>query len=337
MIRRPPRWRTDALDPGRIVEAYRGGAMVWSGILDEPAPQADGWQITAHGTGVAGNDYRAVWSGTWGTGTPDQAVNNAIAAGLAWRNPGIGSPAGMWMGQQVDSGAQTVTDLLNLVCNKGGLTWGVTTAAFGNTLTVFPLPAAANRLLIAGGPVPRTVATGASTLRIRYQATPDTNKHPATYALTSVTDTVREAAQGRTEDYLDISSAGVYTAGQAQAVGAQVLKRFTRAAFTDAFTVRPGALLNMGGAPVDPGAFYVDGIGAMVIRVLLADLGYAGDIARGPVTALVGEYEWDDHACVAAITPFESLRHRWGDLLSVAAESAPVHRHKATHKHKKGR
>lgn len=337
-VRRTARWRTDALDPGRIVNAYRGGLLAWSGILDEPVPSDTGWNITAHGTGVAGQDYRAVWTGTWGTGTPDQVVNNAITAGLPWKNPGIGSPAGMWVGQQVDSASQTVTDMLNLICDKGGLTWEVTTTSFGNFLSVFPLPTAPNRLLVATGPVPRSVAAGATMVRIRYQTAKDNQAHaPATYALTSVTDSAREAQQGHTEDYMDLSSAGAQTAGQAQAVGSSVLQRFTRAAFTDPFQVTYGHLLSTGGTPVDPGCFYADGIGAMVCQLMLADLGYSGDIARGPMKFLVGEYQWDDSKCVATITPFESMRHNWSSLLSVAAQTAPHHRHRATHKHKKGR
>jgi hypothetical protein len=336
-VYRMPSWRTDALSPGRIVKAFRGGMLAWSGILDEPVPTAAGWTLSAHGTGVLGQDYRAVWTGTWGTSTPDQVISNAISAGLPWINPGIGSPAGMWMGQQTDSASQSVTDLLTLICNKGGLTWEVTTASYGNVLSVFPLPSAPNRLLVATGPVPRSVAAGATMIRIRYQNAGDSGKKPATYALTSVTDADRETEQGHTEDYMDLSSAGVQTSGQAQAVGSQVLKRFTRAAFTEQFPAVYGHLLNTGGVPVDPGCFYADGIGAMVCRLLLADLGYAGDIARGPVQFLVGEYEWNDATCVATITPFESLRHNWSSLLSVAAQTAPVHRHRATHKHKKGR
>lgn len=337
-VYKSPDWRTDAMDPGRILKAYRGGLLVWSGILDEPQPTTTGWNLSAHGMGVLGQDYRAVWTGTWGTSTPDQVVNNAIIAGLPWVNPGIGSPAGMWMGQQVDSASQTVTDMLNLICTKGGLTWEVTTQSGGNYLSVFALPTTPNRLLVAGGPVGRNVTAGATMIRIRYQTAADSSKHaPAAYALTSVEDTTRAAQQGHTEDYMDLSSAGAQTAGQAQAVGNAVLQRFTRAAFTDPFQVRYGHLLNMGGAAVDPGVFYSDGIGAMVCQLMLADLGYAGDIARGPMRFLVGQYQWDDSACIATITPFESINHNWPTLLSVAAQTEVHHRHHATHRHKKGR
>ena len=44
---KPPRWRDDALNPGRLLQAYRGGTVVWSGILDEPTPADDGCQRSA--------------------------------------------------------------------------------------------------------------------------------------------------------------------------------------------------------------------------------------------------------------------------------------------------
>jgi hypothetical protein len=332
---KPPRVRAEALNTGRTVLAYRGGSIVWSGILDEPSPSDTGWTITAHGDGTTGADYRAIWTGTWGTGTPDNVVNAAIARGLNWVNPGIGSPSGMWMGQQIDSGSQTVTDLLNLVCSKGGLTWQVTTTGRGNVLSVFALPTTANRILIATAPEAQTIASGADAIYLRYQSSAD-GAAKAVYGLTSVVNQARIDAQGRIEDYTDLSSAGVQTAGSAQGVGNQVLKRFTRAGFTAPFTLRYGQLTNMGGVPVDPGCFYQDGASVMLCRALLSDFAFSGEVAKGPVTFLVGHYEWDDAARVATVTPFESMRHDFASLLSAAIDRLPV-RAQPTHKKKKGR
>lgn len=332
---KPPRVRSEALNPGRIVRAYRGGSEVWNGILDEPGPADTGWAITAHGAGTLGADYRAVWTGTWGTGTPDNAVNAAIVRGLNWVSPGIGSPSGMWTGQQFDSGSQTITDMLNLVCSKGGLTWQVTTGPGGNVLTVFPLPTTANRILVATSPEPQTIASGADAIFIRYQSSAD-GAAKAAYGLTSVTSQARIDAHGRIEDYMDVSSAGVQTSGTAQAAGNQVLKRFTRAGFTSPFTAQYGELLNMGGTPVDPGVFYQDGSSVMVCRVLLSDFAFSGEVARGPVTLLVSAYQWDDQARTATITPFDSMRHDFASLMQAAVDRIPV-RTQPTHKRKKGK
>jgi hypothetical protein len=54
---REPSFRHPAMQPGRLVRAYRGTSTVWKGKLDEPQPsRTGGWSITAHGTGAAGAD-----------------------------------------------------------------------------------------------------------------------------------------------------------------------------------------------------------------------------------------------------------------------------------------
>lgn len=335
----PPRKRTEALNPGRLVKAYRGGSVVWRGVLDEPTPSDAGWQITAHGSGTLGADYLAIWTGSWGTGVFNNAVDAAISRGLPWiRTTNIGSVSGLWTGQQVDSGGQTITDLLNLGATKGGLTWQVTTQGDHDYLTVFALPTTPNRILTVTAPVGQSIASGPDALYLRYQSSADSASasSPAVYSLTSVTQDAVIAAQGRREDYADLSSSGTMTAAAAQGVGSSILKRFTRAGFTDAFTIGYGQLANMGGTPVDPGVFYQDGASVMVCRALLSDFAFAGEVTRGPVQFLVGSYQWDDGAMQAQLTPFDSIRHNFSSLVQAGIDSIPV-RVAATHKKKKGR
>ena len=332
----PPRKRSEALSAGRLVRAYRGGSVCWEGILDEPSPSRGSWAVTAHGQGGAGADYVARWTGSWAGTVADTCVNNAISDGLAWVNPGIGSPAGLWLGQAVDSGAQSITDLLNLITSKGGLTWSVVTGPSGNVLSVYPLPTVPNRILISADPIAQSIAAGPDKIYIRYQATADSGSTPATYGLTSVAQQAVIDAQGMRQDYMDLSSAGVRSAASAQVVGSQVLKKFTRAGFTDAFTARYGQLTSMGGTPVDPGVFWADGITAMMIQVLLADFAFAGEVTRGPVQFMVSGYEWDDAAMTAQITPAGSIRHDFASLMSVAVDQATP-RTQPVQKKKKGR
>ena len=236
----------------------------------------------------------------------------------------------------MDSGAQDITSLLNLITSKGGLTWSVVTGPGGNVLSVYQLPTTPNRILIATAPVAQSIADGADKIYIRYQATADTTKVPATYGLTSVQQQSLIDAQGMRQDYMDLSSAGVISAGAAQATGNQVLKKFTRAGFTDAFSARYGQLTNMGGTPVDPGVFWADGITAMVLRVLLADFAFAGEVIRGPVQLMVGAYEWDDAALAATLTPAESSRRDFASLMSAAVDQETA-RTQPVAKKKKGR
>src|ERR1700679_3220674 len=57
--------RTEAMNPGRIVQAFRGGGLIWEGILQEPQPTTSGWTITAVGAGNYGTNYVAYYPNTW--------------------------------------------------------------------------------------------------------------------------------------------------------------------------------------------------------------------------------------------------------------------------------
>jgi hypothetical protein len=313
-------YRDAAMNPGRAVSIVRGAHQVWHGKLDEPkyAP-GQGWTLTATGTGNAGTDYTAQYTSTWPTSIPDQPVNNAISRGLPWVNAGIGAPAGMWLGQAVDSAAQTITDLLNLVCTRGGLTWYVSSQPGGLPgcdLTVFPLPAMVSRLLVCNSPVPRSLGGDINTIWIRYQSAADnaTTGAVAAYAVTSVTNAASIAAHGPMETYLDLSSAGVLTATAAQAVGSNVLAIYVRASFGGPFTVQPGQLLNTGGQPVDLGCEQA----GTVCKLILSDYGYGGEVsAANPVTFTTGAYTYNDQAQTATITPYAALDTSLSGLLSM--------------------
>jgi hypothetical protein len=314
----PAQYRNAAMNPGGNVSIHRGGHVVWTGKLDEPVPTSAGWTMSAIGTGNLGTDYLAIYTGSWGTGTPDNAVNAAITRGLPWANPGIGTPSGMWVGQEIDSGAQTITALLNLVCTRGGLTWYVNSQPGGlpgADLTVFTLPSTVNRLLISSTPVPRTLGGDINTIYIRYEVTADnaTSGATATYATTSVQNAASVAAHGVIEVFIDLSDVGVQTATAAQAVGNHVLALYQRASFAGPFTVSPGQLTTTGGQAVDLGT---DQAGT-VCKLMLTDYGYGAEVVPGPISFLVGAYSYDDQSQTAQITPFQALDQSLTGLLSM--------------------
>ena len=123
----------------------------------------------------------------WSTWNADDPVNQAISGDCAGYNPGIGCAAGIYLAQQVDSGAQTVTAFLNLLCSGGALSWMVIPPGASGIpalpwqLQVFGLPAdvygelqyPVGRILISHTPVPRTVNADINTLIMRYQASSD--------------------------------------------------------------------------------------------------------------------------------------------------------------------
>lgn len=320
-LQREARFRTDALNPGRIVQIYRGASMIWEGKLDEPTPGDSGWTITAHGSGTYGTDFLAVYSGAWNT-NPDSSINAAISRGMRWVNRGIGSPSGIWLGQAVDSGAQTITDLLNLNCSQGGLTWYVETRPSGNYIKVISLPTTVTNLLVAAGPVARTLGGDVNTIYLRYQTSNDAILTPSVFSTTSVTEQKSINLHGPMEAYLDLSSANVLSAGAAQTVGNLVLQRYQRASFAGPFPAGPGRLLTTGGAVVDLGMGMPQA--PMVCRLILTDFGYGGEITPAPIQFLVGGYSYDDDAQTATITPFQYLRTSFSSLISAIGQAEPA-------------
>jgi hypothetical protein len=314
--------RTPAIDPGRIVQLYQGAGVIWEGVLSEPAPtDTAGWTLTAVGAGNYGTNFAATYPGTWPTGLPDSAINAAITRGLRWVNPGVGTPTGIWLGQEVDSGAQTVTDLLNLNCTYGGLTWSVTVTPAGNILSVFTLPTTVNRLLLVRQPAPRTLGGDINVVWLRYESTADdaTSGAAAVYSTTSATVPASIALHGEREAYLDLSSAGVMTTAAAQAVGNALLQRYQRASFAGPFAAGPGDLMTTGGQPTDLGHNHV----GAVAQLVLTDYAYGGEVVLGPVTFLIGSYAYDDDTQTATVTPFQYLDTSFSSLLSVASTMLP--------------
>lgn len=322
--------RTNAMDPGRIVQIIRGGSLCWDGKLLEPIPSSAGWQISAIGSGNAGTDFDAHYTSTWPGSQPDQPINNAISRGLRWVNPGLNSgpySGQYWLSAPVDSSAQTITDLLNLLCTNGGLTWYVTTGpipgqASPNTLSLFPLPVTPTRRLVSNTPVPRTLGGDVNTVWLRYEVSADntTTGAAAVYADVAATNAASVALHGPMEIYADLSSAGVMSSGSAQAIGNAVLQRYQRASFAGPFTVQPGQLLTLGGTPVDLGAEQAGG----VCQLILTDFAYGGELSPAPISFLVGGYEYDDDTQAATITPFQSLSTNFSSLLSAAVTMLPA-------------
>ena len=309
LLQVPATLRTEALNPGRYVRVCRGASDCWTGKLSEPAPSATGWTVSATGLGTMGADFSAIYS-TW---DQNDALNQAIARGLPWVNPGV-SASGVWLGQKPDSGSITITDYLNQICTYGGLTWSV---GRGGVLSVYPLPTTVTRLLVCTTPVTRTISADVNVLNLRYQTSGDTAT-AATYALTQASLPESIAVHGVMENYADLSSAGTLTTELAQSIGAYVLSRYNRANFAGPFTVSAGQYLTTGGTPVDLGCEQA----GEVAQLMLTDYGYGGEVTAAPVTFIVGAYSYDDVAQTATVTPFQAVDSTIAGLLTTVMSAA---------------
>lgn len=159
VLQTEPNYRTDAINPGRIVTAHRGGSCIWEGILTEPVPQNTGWQLTANGAGTYGANFGAWWelddTTTW---SADGPVNFAISRGLRWTNPGLNNP-GAYLGPVQNPGSLTITDFLNLLCTGGALSWQLVQPPSASSfppgpwvIDLFPLPTGSDGNPIASAP-----------------------------------------------------------------------------------------------------------------------------------------------------------------------------------------
>lgn len=167
-----PDFRTDAMNPGRLVTVHRGGSCIWEGTLTEPVPSPTGWTLTANGCGTFGTNFGAWWQSGAGASagssgwTSDAPVDFAIARGLRWINRGIGNHPGIYLGPTQDPGSLTVTDFMNLLCTGGSLTWEVQPPASASSfppgpweLKLYTLPQDFSGNPLAQGPAHR-VTTG---------------------------------------------------------------------------------------------------------------------------------------------------------------------------------
>lgn len=160
-----PNFRTDALNPGRIVTAHRGGSCIWEGQLTEPQPAATGWTLTANGNSTYGTNFGAWYQADLGPVKnsngwfPDGPIDLAIARGLRWMNRGIGRPAGIYTGPLQNPGSLTVTDFLNLLCTGGSLVWELVPPASASSwppgpweLAIYDLPTDQSGNPLVSGP-----------------------------------------------------------------------------------------------------------------------------------------------------------------------------------------
>lgn len=285
----------------------KGLSIQWEGALDKPVPSDAGWALTARGAGTWGTQYDAVWT-SW---TAANILTAAIGRGLRWVQ---GSVGGGYLGQISDSGSLTVTDFLNQYTSPGSLTWRVHRTTAGLQVDVIPVPATVTRILVTNVAAVRTLAGYVNALNIRYQATADKGGAAATYGMTSVTQPASIAAHGRTENYWDLSSAGVMSAGTAQGYGNAALAKYTAASWAAAFQVSPGQYLNAGGAPVDLACEKA----GEVVRVILADGPYGGEYNPAPpVIFPVGQIAYNAIGGTAQITPFQAWTDNFATLLTL--------------------
>lgn len=309
----PSNLRHEALDPGRRVQVYRGASIQWEGIMNEPTPADNGWQLQADGAGAWGNNYRATYS-SWNATDP---LNGAISRGLDWL---VGSTAGAYLGTAQPNGSMSITDFMNLLTTPQSNTWRLQRIWAGLQVNVMNIPSAVTRLLITTLPAARTLAGYVNVLVIRYQATADKGATPGTYATVTATLPDSIARHGRLESFWDLSDAGVLTSAAALALGNSALAKYQASSYLGPYTVSRGQYLTIGGVPVDLACEHA----GEVVQLILADGPTGGEIYPGPHLFQVGKVNYLAANDTLEVTPFQTWRHDISSIMTKLAPKAPA-------------
>lgn len=199
------------------------------------------------------------------------------------------------------------------------MTWEITRRQ--HKLRIFDHPTVPTRLLVVPDPPGRTLAGYYNTLYLRHQVTADGGAAgAATYANVHIHKTEAIRRFGSLEGYGDWSQAGVVSDATAEGWARGVLAAYTAASYTTAFAVTPGQVLTLGGTPVDLGTEKA----GEVYKVMHAGGGWTGEPPQTQqVTFLGGEYQWDDIAQAASITPHQIAAASFSSLLQMMQPAPP--------------
>lgn len=350
-----PQKRPVALNPGRVIQAFRGASCIWEGVMQEPQPTATGWDCTVNGSGTYGDNFGSVYD-TWNA---DDPLYQAIARGLRWNNDGIGKPAGIYLQTPQDTGSMMITDFLNQLCTGGALyysieppdgarvpagPWTIRLRPFPNDLDGNPLSAGIStpeqwsvtewqridlkaklpRLppdlyVVNTNPVPRTLGTDYNTLLIKYQVSADS----------SATSTVTAAAAVTTMVIVD-NPASVALHGRIEyyldltSAGTMTLAQvneigqqiLTKYARANFST----AFTVQPGQLLNNGGVPVDlgcNWAGKVCSVQVMTQAFGGEITYGTVSFLIADYEYDDTSQSATLTPFQSQYSDISNILNL--------------------
>lgn len=230
-----------ALRRGKTVDIKAGAETLWSGILSEPDADDD-WSFTARGFSSLGRvDYLCLDSGGNTTSTPDTAIDQAITDGIGWTRPASLSSTAFASGGAT-SELNYVGELLDAWATSVSKRWGVNVdrqvyAATDPTTPTYHLTPGAGRFGLADD-------NYASDLYLRYL------KSGAGYSTAHVWDDDACTRWGRRAYPVDLTSRGLLTQAQAEAIGNGLLaKGQAKMGYTNGLEVTKYQLTTPGGIP----------------------------------------------------------------------------------------
>lgn len=292
-------FRHPALRTGALVEVFDGPSRIGSGPMNEP-DMASG-TFVARGLYRLAENFMALDGAGAPTSIPDTAIDRAILAGLPWTRPA--SLSVFAFGANPPDEPFRLSGLLDQFSDSSATYWSVNAAGQIRQGT----PVATPTWYLQPGLTDLGLAEDdyASDLYGRRLVS------GGTFATTTRGDAVARAAFERREDYVDLTSLGVITVAQANAVLDGLLaKGRARPSFTDSIEVARSQLLTADGVPAD--------LSMVQAGQMVRSHGFYDDISflNGATYLdwLIGETKYGDGSDVITLSP-QGLAPR--DLASV--------------------
>ena len=296
-----PSFSHRALAGGRILSVPLAGGVVWGGKMNQPQRGAP-MSISAVGMAGLAKSFAAVNGSSNGSALAlDTVVDAARGRGLPWLRPAtLGTPT-TGTGVQA-SGSIMLDEALKAGAQALGKAWKLTATGAGWAVSMETPPTVPTLMFLATQPIFASVLDGfASAEAVLYDADVSGNT-----GVQVVTDAAAAARWGAAEKILDITQQGMVSSAQATAQGTADLAANTpRLRVTDPFTVLPGQLLTMGGAPVDLASVAA----GVVVRMQAVVLGREAMTSQaGPLDVLIGETSYAADVDTLTLTPVGEAR-----------------------------
>lgn len=307
----PPDSGDPALNPGRLIEIWGGGGVVWSGVLGESDP---GIPRTMHASGhqtELGGYPAATFSNTGGVLTPTGSVDLQAVFDSAVTNLGL-SPVHRGTFPAVSSSITeqptSIADLANAYTQVSGQRWKIDPYRY---MSFAADPTTADYMYVLNDPLGRQSDGYASDVWVKYNETSVVGSTTVTtqkwVALSANPTASAYRPFGFVGQIIDITDQPAMTSSQAAALFAQARTLLgSRLTFTGNVTCTAGQMLSRGGVPVDLGTVHA---GKAVLMVgAMANNAQGEENWTGGVVVPIGQSSYDVDTNTLTWQPVNTLR-----------------------------
>jgi hypothetical protein len=286
----PPDLNHAALRAGRRVYIQSGGALRWSGFLDEPG-RGDPWSLSGTGLASMVNDWTARSGTSGGPGiTLDSWIDDAISRGLPYSRAGVSLDTTV---TTIPNGTLTLDAALAEIGKALGKVWSLSPAG---VISFAAPPSTPAYVLAARQPLNPTLV-GYTQAVGYYQS--GTSTH-ANVVSPTTTPSAAQQKWGHREGRYDMTNLGVIASATAQTyLDSWLAANLANWRYSNTLTAYRGDLRIPGGGVVDLATVRA---GCMVL-ITDVDPSHETLLTPGQLTMLVGATDYDVDNDVLTLTP----------------------------------